>query len=60
MSFTISLRFPFRSPDRFPKLGRRVGHVDVIDAQRRQRVHHGVGHRRRRAVGAGFADTFDS
>src|SRR5215510_8441335 len=32
----------------------------MIDAERGQRIHHGIGHCRRRAVGAGFADTFDS
>ncbi len=32
----------------------------MIDAERRERVHHGVGDRRRGAVGAAFADAFDA
>ena len=57
---SLCFAFFFCFPKCLPQLRRGVGHIDVIDAQRRQSVHHGVGDRRWRAIGAGLADAFDA
>src|SRR5207237_8066345 len=46
------------SLDRLPPPLRRDRHVEVRDAERRQRVDHRIGNRRRTAVGAGLANAF--
>src|SRR5262249_53075456 len=55
-SLRLRLTFTLRSLHRFPQLRRRVRHVDMVDAQGRQCVHHGVGDGGGRAVAAGFSD----
>src|SRR5262245_58034899 len=50
---------PLCAADRLPYPRRRRRHVDVIDAERLERVDERVDYRRRRADGAGFADTLD-
>src|SRR6266498_1284853 len=50
----------FRVSNRFPQFRRRVRHVDVIDSERRERIHDGVGDGWRGAVRAGFADALDA
>ena len=46
--------------DQIPDFFGRQRHVDVPHAQRAERIHHGIHHRRRTADGAGFADAFDA
>ena len=48
-----------RAADRFPYPRRRRRHVDMVDAERLERVDERVDHRRRRADGAGFTDALD-
>ena len=49
----------WRSLYGFPQLRRRVWHIDMVNAQGRQCVHHGVGHRGGRAIAASLTDTLD-
>ena len=50
---------PFFAGGRVSHPRRRRRHVDVIDAERLERVDQRVDHRRRRADGAGFTDALD-
>src|SRR5262249_53896064 len=59
-SLRLRLLCTLRGLNRFPQLRRCVRHIDMVDAQGRQRVHHGVSDCGGRAVAAGFADTLDA
>src|SRR5438270_10348007 len=51
---------PARCTDRRPDPEGGEGHVDVLDAERPQRIHDGVHYRRRRRDGAAFTHAFDA
>ena len=58
--FGRRLIFSLGALNQCPQFGCGVGHIDMLNSQRRESVRHCVGDRWRRAVGAAFADTFDA
>src|SRR5262249_47907820 len=57
---SLALSFAFSCADRLPQLRRCVRHIDVLNAERRKRVHDRICHRGRCAVGTAFAHAFDT
>src|SRR5689334_6210261 len=49
-----------RRTDRFPDATRRERHVEVLDAERREGIHHRVGHCRGRGDGSRLARSLDA
>src|SRR5256885_2594159 len=49
-----------RRADRFPDATGGERHVEVADAERRQRIHHGIGHRGSRGDGSRLAGSLDA